>query len=180
MVYGIIRQSGGEVFLHSEIGAGTRVEILLPAVNKLPLKAREVMDDRPARGGETILLVEDKDSVRHLVREILTGLGYKVMESTEPDEALALCNRNRGRVDLLITDYVMPRMNGHELAARVVAAHPETRVLYMSGYAKESASERGLGLSDVVFLSKPFTAETLARRVREALGGRTRIGDSEA
>jgi len=74
----------------------------------------------------------------------------------------------------------MPRMNGHELAARVVAAHPEARVLYMSGYAKESASKLGLGLSDVVFLGKPFTAETLARRVREALAGRTRIGDLEA
>ena len=75
IVYGIIRQSGGEVFLHSQVGAGTRVEILLPAANKPPSKAREVMDDRPARGGETILLVEDEDSVRHLVREILTGLG---------------------------------------------------------------------------------------------------------
>ena len=103
-----------------------------------------------------------------------------MLESPEPDEALALCNRHRGRVDLLVTDYIMPRMNGHELAARVVAAHPETRVLYMSGYAKDSSSKRGLGLSDVVFLSKPFTAEALARRVREALGGRTRSGDSGA
>ena len=180
IVYGIIRQSGGEVFLHSQVGAGTRVEILLPAVNKPPSEAREVMDDHLTRGDETILLVEDEDSVRHLVREILTGLGYTVLESPEPDEALALCNRHCGRVDLLITDYVMPRMNGHELAARVVAAHPEARVLYMSGYAKESASKRGLGLSDVVFLGKPFTAETLARRVREALVGRTRIGDLEA
>jgi two-component system, cell cycle sensor histidine kinase and response regulator CckA len=169
-VYGIIYQSSGDVVLMSHVGQGTRVEILLPAVEKPLSTAPRDREECLARGRETILLVEDEDSVRRLVREFLTGLGYRVLESAEPEAALALCARHRGSIDLLMTDFIMPQMNGSELAARIIAVHPETHVLYMSGYAQESPSKRGLDLRDSVFLSKPFTPRTLADRVREALG----------
>ena len=107
--------------------------------------------------------------MRQLVSGFLTGLGYKVIESAEPEAALALCGRHGGRIDLLMTDFVMPKMNGGELAARIVATHPEVHVLYMSGYAQESPSRRSPQFKDCVFLSKPFTPGTLADRVREAL-----------
>jgi len=170
IVYGIIYQGGGDIFLSSRVGIGTRVEILLPVVEKPLSIAHEGGDKRLARGSETVLLVEDEDSVRELVRELLTELGYEVLESAGPEAALALCDRHRGRIDLLMTDFIMPRMNGSELAARVVAARPETHVLYMSGYSQESPTERGPNLKDSVFLSKPFTPKVLADRVREALG----------
>jgi two-component system cell cycle sensor histidine kinase/response regulator CckA len=100
----------------------------------------------------------------------LTELGYEVLESAEPEAVSALCYRHRGRIDLLMTDFIMPRMNGSELAARVVAIRPETHVLYMSGYAQESPFKRRLGLKDSAFPSKPFTPGILEDRVREALG----------
>jgi two-component system, cell cycle sensor histidine kinase and response regulator CckA len=170
IVYGIIYQSRGDIVLTSRVGAGTRVEILLPAVEKpLSTAAHTGRDECLVRGSETILVVEDEDSVRQLVREFLTGFGYKVLESAEPEAALALCDRHRGRIDLLMTDFIMPQMNGSELAERIIAVHPETHVLYMSGYAQESPSKPGLDLKDGVFLSKPFTPGILADRVREAL-----------
>jgi signal transduction histidine kinase len=168
IVYGIVYQSNGDIILTSRVGRGTRVEIFLPAVAK-PLSSGPSEDQSLARGSETILLVEDEDSVRHLVREFLSGLGYRVLESGEPEAALALCGRHRGKIDLLMTDFILPKMNGSELAARIVAIHPEARVLYMSGYAQESPSKRGRDLKDCVFLSKPFAPLTLADRVREAL-----------
>ena len=170
IVYGIIAQSGGEIFLTSEVGKGTRVEILLPAVDKAPLPGIGAADKVPIRGTETVLLVEDEDAVRQLVHQTLTELGYSVLEFDEPFAALALCERHSEKVDLLVTDFIMPSMNGRELAKRIVASHPETRVLYMSGYAKESFSKRGLTLPGSVFLAKPFTPGILADRVREALG----------
>jgi CheY-like chemotaxis protein len=170
IVYDIIHQSRGDICLTSRVGAGTRVEILLPSVETPLSTTLGAGDVRLARGSETVLLVEDEDSLRQLVRELLAELGYKVLESADPEAALALCDRHRGRIDLLMTDFIMPRMNGSELAARIVAIRPETHVLYMSGYAQESPSKRPLGLKDSVFLSKPFTPGILADRVREALG----------
>jgi signal transduction histidine kinase/ActR/RegA family two-component response regulator len=174
IVYGIIHQSNGDIVLTSRVGSGTRVEILLPAVAKAPSEAQAAKDERLARGSETVLLVEDESAVRRLVREVLTQLGYKVLESADPEAALALCNRHEGRIDLLITDFIMPQMNGGELAARILAIHPETQVLYMSGYAQESHFTGVTDFRDCVFLSKPFTPRTLADRVREALGRRAR------
>jgi two-component system, cell cycle sensor histidine kinase and response regulator CckA len=174
IVYGIIGQSSGEIFLTSHVDEGTRFEILLPAVPKPIADNHKGTDETPARGSETILLVEDEDSVRQLVREILIELGYKVLESAEPAAALALCKQHQGRIDLLMTDLIMPGMNGCDLAQRILAVHPETRVLYMSGYAKESSSKRSLDVSGGVFLTKPFTPGALADRVREALGRQAR------
>ena len=170
IVYGIIYQSGGDIFLASCVGEGTRVEILLPAVEKSPSITDESHDESLARGSETILLVEDEDSLRHLVRDLLEGLGYQVLESAEPEAALELSDHHHGRIDLLMTDIIMPRMNGKELAARVKAARPDIRVLYMSGYAQEPLTQSSQDLDDAVFLSKPFTPKILADRLRESLG----------
>jgi len=172
IVYGIIFQSNGDIVLTSRVGAGTRVEVLLPAVEKPLSEALQGEDERLQRGSETILLVEDEGAVRQLVREFLAGLGYTVLESPEPEAALALCNRHHERIDLLMTDFIMPKMNGRELATRVLAIHPETQVLYMSGYAEELQFRHRTDLKDCVFLSKPFTPKNLADRVREALGRR--------
>lgn len=175
IVYGIITQSGGEIILASEIGKGTRVEILLPAVEKAPLTAHEQVDESLARGTETVLVVEDEDAVRKLMREVLTNLGYAVLDHAEPSIALSWCAGYFNRIDLLVTDLIMPEMNGRELAARIVAAHPETRVLYVSGYAEESFAKRGVELPGSLFLGKPFTPRLLADRVREALARPTAV-----
>jgi CheY-like chemotaxis protein len=172
IVYGVIYQSNGDIVLTSHVGSGTRVEILLPAVEKALAEAQGGEDQRIERGNETVLLVEDEDAVRQLVREFLTGLGYTVLESAEPEAALALCNGHCGRIDLLMTDFIMPHMNGAELATRVLTIHPEAQILYMSGYAQELHISHQPELGDYVFLSKPFTPQTLADRVREALGRR--------
>jgi signal transduction histidine kinase/ActR/RegA family two-component response regulator len=169
IVYGIVTQSGGEIVLTSEVGKGSQFEILLPAVDKAPAAKCAAADQRPARGTETVLVVDDDAAVRNLIREVLTELGYFVLESAEPSAAVALCERYSAGIDLLVTDFIMPQMNGRELAARVVAAHPETRVLYVSGYAKDSFAKRGIELPGGVFLDKPFTPKLLADRVREAL-----------
>ncbi len=105
-----------------------------------------------------------------LIRTVLTKLGYSVLEFAEPSTAVVLCERHSERIDLLVTDFIMPQMNGRELAVRIVAAHPETRVLHVSGYAKESFAGRGMDLPGGVFLGKPFSPKLLADRVREALG----------
>lgn len=172
IVYGVVYQSNGDIVLTSRVGAGTRVELLLPAVEK-PLSEAQHGEERRLEGGsETVLLVEDEGAVRELVREILTELGYTVLESAEPEAAIALCKGHLGRIDLLMTDFIMPQMNGAELAARVLAIHPEIQVLYMSGYAQELQVGHRADLGDSVFLSKPFTPQNLAGRVREALGPR--------
>ena len=124
IVYGIVHQNSGDIFLTSSVDKGTRVDILLPAVEKPLSAALGAGDLRLARGRETILLVEDENSVRQLVREILTQLGYRVLQAADPAAALVLCERHPGKIDLLMTDFVMPRMNGSELAERVLAARP--------------------------------------------------------
>jgi len=172
IVYGVIYQSNGDIVLTSDVGAGTRVEILLPAVEKTLSEVPGGEDEGLERGSETVLLVEDEDAVRQLVREFLTGLGYTVLESAEPAAALALCKGHCGTIDLLMTDFIMPHMNGAELATKVLAIHPEAQVLYMSGYAQEFNISQPTDLGDYVFLGKPFTPQTLADRVREALGRR--------
>jgi signal transduction histidine kinase/ActR/RegA family two-component response regulator len=169
IVYGIVTQSGGEILLVSEIGRGTQVEILLPSVQKTPAPSCAPVETTAARGTGTILVVEDDDAVRKLMREVLAELGYAVLEYTDPSAAIAWCQAHPARVELLLTDLIMPEMNGSKLAARILAVHPETRVLYVSGYAEESFARRGLDLTGATFLEKPFTPRLLADRVREAL-----------
>jgi CheY-like chemotaxis protein len=169
IVYGIITQAGGDVELSSEIGKGTRVEVLLPAVQKTLDMEPTTEDSLQPNGTETILVVEDEEGVRNMVRAALTRLGYTILECSDPSDAVALCDRYAGQIDLLLTDLIMPRMDGSELARRVMVSRPQIRVLYMSGYAIESFAKRGVRLPANVFLEKPFTTGILAERVREAL-----------
>ena len=169
-VYGIVKQSGGHIWVDSERGRGTTVTLCLPRV----MEAVEV--DRPEvarmpgpRGAETVLVVEDEDAVRNLARRILERQGYAVLEARRGHEAVALAATHAGTIDLLLTDIVMPEMNGRVLAEQLSEAHPGLRVLYMSGYTDDEIVRRGMFDRGTGFLEKPFSAETLARAIRSAL-----------
>jgi two-component system cell cycle sensor histidine kinase/response regulator CckA len=169
-VYGIVKQSGGFIWVYSELGVGTTFKIYLPRVEESartvdPLSARQT----PDRGSETILVVEDDESLRSLIRTVLKANGYTVLEASRGEEALEICKNHPGAIDLILTDVVMPQMNGRELANRMVSARPETRVLYMSGYTDNAIVHHGVLDEGTAFLQKPFTPAALARKVREVL-----------
>jgi PAS domain S-box-containing protein len=166
-VFGIVEQSGGRVFVESEVGRGTTFTVLLPSIEGPADAGMRPEDGHALRGSETVLLVEDDDSVREVGCRILRGAGYRVIEASGPDEALAVCARGEG-IDLLLTDVVMPGMNGRELAAQARRGGAVTKVLLMSGYADDPAL-RGADVSQFQFLRKPFTRSSLSRKVREAL-----------
>jgi PAS domain S-box-containing protein len=168
-VYGIVKQSGGSIWVYSEPGVGTTFKIYLPRVGGVASKPSPAKLDPPARGTETILLVEDEASLRDVARRMLEAAGYTVLTCGSPGEALLVAERFEGPIHLLITDVVMPAMRGPELAARVTRLHPETRVLYVSGYTANAIVQEGELKEGVQFLSKPFDSATLARRVRQVL-----------
>jgi two-component system, cell cycle sensor histidine kinase and response regulator CckA len=170
-VYGIIKQSGGYIWLYSEVGRGTSFRIYLPAIDAatsdptaVALKPYVV-----SRGHETVLLVEDEPALNQLAARVLTSRGFDVMHAGHPHEALALMAQHGGDIQLLLTDIVMPEMDGRALAQRVQAAHPETRVLYMSGYSGSAIIHDGALEAGAAFLQKPFTPSALAQKVREVL-----------
>ncbi len=171
-VYGIVQQFGGRVEVASAPGRGARFRIVLPATD-VPA-APDAGDGGPG-GHETVLLVEDDASVRGLVSAMLARLGYVVIAAERSDEALAMLERHRGDVDLLIADMVMPGMSGRELASRALAARPRLRVLLMSGYAATGSGPHAAG--GFAFMPKPFSIETLARRVRETLAAPALVGE---
>ncbi len=169
-VYGIVKQSGGYITVESTPGKGSTFRILLPRVQETAPKAEPAADaTAPARGRETILLVEDEDVVRELAREALQDGGYTVLEARHPGEALLVAERQGDGLDLLLTDVVMPHMSGPELAQRLREQRPGLRVLFMSGYTDDATLRHGVQRSEVFFLQKPFTPDVLARRVRETL-----------
>jgi len=169
-VYGIVQQSGGFIHVQSEQGEGTTFEIFFPRVEET-IEAEEVMDwaDMTSRTGESVLVVEDDDGVRGLVVEILGNLGYKVIEKRNGDEALLHCEQYQGPIDIMLTDIVMPKMSGPQLAERVTPLHPEMKIVFMSGYTEDAIGKHGVLDSDLHFIEKPFTAEGLAMKLREAL-----------
>jgi CheY-like chemotaxis protein len=171
IVYGIVTQSGGEIVIESEVGQGTRIEVLLRAVDQPPSTVHGPSEDFLPRGTETILVVEDDATVRKLLCSILRQLGYIVFDSAEASAALEWCAQHSAGIDLLVTDLVLPQMNGPDLATRIVAAHPGVRVLFVSGYANESFAQRGITLPANAVLTKPFTPSLLANRVRAVLNG---------
>jgi len=172
MVYGIVKQSGGYIWVYSEPGMGTTFKIYLPSVDA-PLE-EPLQQPEPAvpTGTETVLLVEDEDGVRDLLQEILTDQGYRVLSANRGAEALRISDSADEDIPLLVTDVVMPQMSGRELARRLRARRPSLRVLYLSGYTEEAIAQHGVIEPDAAFLQKPFTRADLARKIREVLAAR--------
>ena len=170
-VYGIVKQSGGYIWVESAPGRGTTFEIYLPLVKEAAASG-ELHPALPAStpgGSETILVVEDEMSVRKLAAEFLGSNGYRVLEAQDGGEALQVCEEHRAPIHLLLTDVVMPGMSGRELAVRLVGARPEMKVIYVSGYTDDAIVQHGVREEGTVFLQKPFSLDALARTVREAL-----------
>jgi len=169
-VYGIVKQSDGLIFVESEVGRGTSFEVCLPQVAEVasPQQPRPTAASTP--GTETILLVEDNGGLRKLARRILVSSGYRVLQAADGEEALLVLERYQEPVHLLLTDVVMPGMNGRVLAERVGAVRPGMNVLYTSGYTDEAIVHHGVLDEGTAFVGKPFTAAELLRKVREVLG----------
>jgi two-component system cell cycle sensor histidine kinase/response regulator CckA len=169
-VYGIVKQSGGYVFPQSEPGAGTTFYIYLPRVEESPEEMAPPKSQENEKGGcETVLLVEDEESVRELVRGTLAARGYKVLEAENGESGLRVAEAHGDGIDILITDVVMPGMGGRELAKRLLQIRPNLAVLYLSGYTEDTILHQGALGPGTAFLQKPFTLQNLARKVREVL-----------
>jgi two-component system cell cycle sensor histidine kinase/response regulator CckA len=166
-IYGIIKQSNGHIWVYSEPGHGTTFKIYLPRIQKNsgPAQASST-DEKPIRGTETILVVEDEDTIRELAEEILQTCGYMVLTAHNGQEALTICEDHCGAIDLLLTDVIMPRMNGRDLAERLIRRWPKIKVLYVSGYTDDFVVHRGELDEGTAFLQKPFSAKTLTEKIR--------------
>jgi len=169
-VYGIVKQSGGYIWVYSEAGLGSSFKIYLPRVDEAAERApaRQVRQEA-YRGTETILLVEDEAGVRALIRQVLRRQGYTVLDCSHGGEALLAAERHHGEIHLLLTDVVLPQMNGRELVERLLSLRSDMKVLFMSGYTDEAIAHHGVLTPGSAFVQKPFTNESLARKVREVL-----------
>ncbi len=168
-VFGIVQQSGGNIWVYSEPGKGTTFKIYLPRVDAAVDAAKAEVPAEALRGAETILLVEDEVQVRTIVLSLLRRQGYRVLVAQHAGEALLLCERHEAPIDLLLTDVVMPQMSGPELATRLAATRPAMKVLCMSGYTDDSIVRHGVLDGRIAFIQKPLTPASLARKVREVL-----------
>jgi PAS domain S-box-containing protein len=169
-VYGIVKQSEGYIWVYSEAGHGTTFKVYLPRVDESAEESQKMAAlGTGDRGTETILLVEDEDGVRALVKQVLSRQGYTVIETRHGREALKECERHTGPIPLLLTDVVLPQMSGRELAERLKTLRPDIKVLYMSGYTDDAILRHGVIDQETAFLQKPFTTTVLTRKVREVL-----------
>jgi signal transduction histidine kinase/ActR/RegA family two-component response regulator len=167
-VFGIIQQSGGTLEVFSQPDRGTSVKVYLPRIDQ-PISVEPEALRKAARGTETVLVVEDDEMVRKLVRETLEREGYRVMDAADPVEARRMADAHKGDIQLLITDVVMPKVSGHDLATQITAGRPSIKVLYMSGYIDNAIVNSGILEQEADFLQKPFTPDALANKVREVL-----------
>jgi PAS domain S-box-containing protein len=170
-VFGVVQQSGGSVWVYSEVGKGTTFKVYLPRVDAAVETVGETVPPTTLRGSETILLVEDDDQVRVVARGILQRSGYYVIEARNAGEALLHSEKHPSTIHLLLSDVVMPQMSGPELAKRLASARPDMRVLCMSGYTDDSIVRHGVLEAQIAYLQKPITPEALTTRVREVLDG---------
>jgi PAS domain S-box-containing protein len=169
-VYGIVKQSGGYVIVQSEKGRGSSFHIYLPQAQGVAEKHTAPVPDAALGGTETILLVEDEESVRQLVRDTLVSKGYQVLEADSGEGGVGAAASHAGKIDLIITDVVMPGMGGRELVKQLMRKRPGTKVLYLSGYTEDAITSDGSIEGGTAFLQKPFSLQNLSRKVREVLG----------
>lgn len=176
-VYGIVKQSDGNIWVYSEQGMGTVFKVYLPRIDDTAASTidKQAQETSVPRGTETILLVEDEDVVRGLTRKILMQAGYNVLDAKGGDEAIRLFHAHAGPIDLLLTDVVMPEISGKEIADRLLQLRPSIRVLFMSGYTDEAIVQHGVLDANVKFIQKPFTWVGLTRKVREVLNRKTSV-----
>jgi CheY-like chemotaxis protein/two-component sensor histidine kinase len=170
-VHGIVKQSGGDVYVYSEVGHGTTFKVYFPVLTKATDVLTATAEHRAIApgGSETVLLAEDDESLRALGARVLSGLGYNVLVARTGSEALRIVAEYKGPIHLIATDVVMPEMNGSQLVEKVLEARPEIRVLFMSGYTDDEVMRRGVIDGQTAFLQKPFTPDLLAHKVREVL-----------
>jgi CheY-like chemotaxis protein len=172
IVYGIVKQSGGSIMVNSQLGQGTAFQIFLPRVFVEETQAAPGMTlESIASGSETILLVEDEEALRKLAGEVLRSSGYTVLEAANGEDAIGVYRRFTGPIPLLVTDMIMPGMNGRTLAERLRSLRPDTKVLYISGYTENLLDLHGPLGPATAFLQKPFAPAVLTRKVRELLDG---------
>jgi DNA-binding NtrC family response regulator len=172
-VYGIVKQSGGYIWVYSEPGKGTTFKAYLPRVaEQAEAKPETVEQPAAGKGSETILLVEDEEAVRDLASRILSAKGYSVVAAKSVREAEQFSEKHSGKIHLLLTDIIMPGTSGRELARRITERNPKTRVLYMSGYTDNVLAQGGELEAGLAFLQKPFTPGALVQKVRDVLDSR--------
>jgi two-component system cell cycle sensor histidine kinase/response regulator CckA len=172
-VYGIVKQSGGFIWVYSELGHGTTFKLYLPRVNESaePQAGATPAPARAAGGTETVLLAEDEAPVRAVARQVLERHGYTVLEAPSAEAALDIAARYSGTIHLLLTDVIMPGLNGRDLATRLADLRPDTRVIFMSGYTDDAVTRHGVLEPGSAYVQKPFTPDAIARKVREVLDG---------
>ena len=171
-VYGIVKQSGGSIWVYSQLGRGTTFKIYFPCVDEAVQVVESTQGSSELRGSETILLAEDAEGMRDLISELLMRNGYTVLSAKSSPELLGLAERQSAPIHLLLTDVVMPQMNGRDLADRLQAANPKMRVIYMSGYTTDAIMHHGVLREGIDFIEKPFSEEALMRKLREVLDRR--------
>jgi two-component system cell cycle sensor histidine kinase/response regulator CckA len=179
VVHGIVKQSNGHIEVYSELGVGTTFKIYLPAVQENVATPQALDGSKSVGGGETILLVEDEKAVRGLALRVFQTHGYEVLTAIDGRDAMVVAEARRGPIDLLVTDVVMPRMGGRELAQALRSVFPKMKVLYTSGYTDDAVVRHGILRREVAFLQKPYTPLSLARKVRAVLDETNSVATSE-